>query len=52
MPVPVFALRLAFGRPADEVLLGGRRVLAEKAAETGCQFLYPSLHHAVREIVG
>jgi uncharacterized protein len=52
LPVPAFALRLALGELADEVLLGGQRVLPKKAEETGYQFLYPTLAEALKEIVG
>jgi uncharacterized protein len=53
LPLPAFALRLALGRMlADELLLGGQRVLPQQAQETGYQFLYPSLAAALREIVG
>jgi uncharacterized protein len=52
LPVPGFVLRLALGQLAEEVLLGGQRVLPKKAAETGYQFLYPTLAEALTEIVG
>ena len=50
--MPALALRLALGRLADEVLLGGQRVLPQQAQETGYQFLYPTLEEALKEIVG
>ena len=50
--MPAFPLRLALGQLADEILLGGQRVLPQKAAETGYQFLYPTLDEALKEIVG
>jgi uncharacterized protein len=52
LPVPGFVLRLAFGRLADEVLLGGQRVLPQQAQQTGYQFLYPTLGEALKEIIG
>jgi uncharacterized protein len=52
LPVPGFALRLALRQLADEVLLGGQRVLPQKAIETGYQFLYPTLEEALGEICG
>jgi uncharacterized protein (TIGR01777 family) len=52
LPVPAFVLRLALGQMADEVLLGGQRVLPKKAEETGYQFLYPTINEALKEIVG
>lgn len=38
MPAPAFALRLAFGEMADEVLLGGQRVLPKRAEQEGFTF--------------
>lgn len=38
LPVPAFALRLAFGEMADEALLGGQRVLPERAEADGFVF--------------
>ena len=52
LPVPAFLLRLALGQLADELLLGGQKVLPGKAQETGYQFLYPKLDDALAEIVG
>jgi uncharacterized protein (TIGR01777 family) len=52
LPLPAFALRLALGQLADELMLGGQRVLPEKAIETGYQFLYPTLDEALGEICG
>jgi hypothetical protein len=52
LPIPAFALRLALGQLADEVLLGGQRVLPQQAQETGYQFLYPTIEEALKEIVG
>jgi uncharacterized protein (TIGR01777 family) len=52
LPVPAFALRLALGQLADEVLLGGQRVSPQQAQETGYQFLYPTIEEALKEIVG
>lgn len=49
MPVPAFALRLAFGREmADEVLLGGQRVVPSRAAAEGFTFAYPDIAGALR----
>ncbi len=42
LPVPGFALRLAFGEMAD-MLLTGQRVLPKKALEAGYEFLHPQL---------
>jgi uncharacterized protein len=50
--VPAFALKLAFGAMAQELMLGGQRALPKQAQETGYQFLHPTLPEALREIVG
>jgi uncharacterized protein (TIGR01777 family) len=51
MPLPAFALRIALGEMADEILLGGQRVVPARAAAEGFSFDYPeleaSLPHAV-----
>jgi uncharacterized protein len=52
LPVPAFLLRLALGQMAEELLLGGQRVLPKKAEETGYQFLYPTIGEALKEVVG
>lgn len=38
MPAPAFALRIAFGQMADEVLLGGQRVVPKRADLEGFLF--------------
>ena len=43
MPAPAFALRLAFGQMADEVLLGGQRVVPRRAEREGFRFDIPTL---------
>ena len=53
IPVPAFALRLAFGREmADEILLGGQRVVPSRAAAEGFTFAYPELDAALRHALG
>lgn len=47
MPAPAFALRLLFGRMADEILLGGQRVMPARAAREGFVFEYPTLDRAL-----
>jgi uncharacterized protein (TIGR01777 family) len=47
MPAPAFALRLLFGRMADEILLGGQRVLPARAAREGFVFEYETLDRAL-----
>ena len=47
LPAPAFALRLAFGQMADEVLLAGQRVVPEVAQRSGFVWLYPQLTAAL-----
>jgi uncharacterized protein (TIGR01777 family) len=52
LPAPAFALRLALGQMADEMLLAGQRVVPERATSEGFSFDYPqlaaALEHALR----
>ncbi len=43
MPAPAFALKAAFGQMADEVLLGGQRVVPRRAEREGFVFEIPTL---------
>jgi uncharacterized protein len=52
VPVPAWALRLAFGRMADEALLGSTRALPQRLAETGYAFQHPTLETALRAALG
>jgi len=52
MPAPAFALRLLFGRMADEILLGGQRVHPARAAREGFVFEYDTLDRALAHAVG
>jgi uncharacterized protein len=47
LPTPGFALRLAFGEMADEMLLGGQRVLPARAQKEGFTFEYPTLERSL-----
>jgi len=44
---PAFALRLAFGEMADEVLLGGQRAVPRRALDEGFEFERPTLAQAL-----
>jgi uncharacterized protein (TIGR01777 family) len=46
--VPAFALRLAFGDMADEMLLAGQKVLPRRLLDAGFQFHHPTLEVALR----
>jgi uncharacterized protein (TIGR01777 family) len=52
LPVPAAPLRLVLGDFADELLLGGQRILPVKARAAGFRFDYPDLDGALAEIVG
>jgi uncharacterized protein (TIGR01777 family) len=52
MPAPAFALRLLFGQMADEVLLGGQRVMPARAAREGFVFEAPNLARALAHALG
>lgn len=49
--VPAFALRLALGEMADEMLLSGARAYPAKLSAAGYQFTHPSLVHALPHIL-
>lgn len=52
LPAPAFALRLALGSEmANEMLLGGQRVLPKHATAEGFQFAYPELAAALAHAV-
>lgn len=46
MPVPAFALRLAFGEGADELLICNQKLAADKLLATGFVFQHPTLDSA------
>jgi uncharacterized protein len=50
--VPAFALRLAFGEMAEEVLLAGQRVAPKQLLDAGFQFHHPVLEEALRFELG
>ena len=50
LPAPALAMRLALGEMADALLLGGQRVIPQRALELGFQFQYPTIDLALRAI--
>jgi uncharacterized protein (TIGR01777 family) len=50
LPVPSFAMKLAFGEVAS-VVLEGQSVLPEKLLSLGYKFIYPTLDSALKEIL-
>jgi uncharacterized protein (TIGR01777 family) len=47
VPLPAFAIRLAFGQMGEEMILGGRPVVAERLAQAGFAFEYGTLDAAL-----
>lgn len=52
IPVPAFALRLAFGEGADELLLCNQRLDSTRLTESGFSFEHPSLEIACDWVAG
>ena len=52
IPVPAFALRLALGRMADELLLSSTRAEPRKLLDSGYRFHYPDLETTLRHALG
>jgi hypothetical protein len=50
LPIPALALRLVFGKMADEMLLSGQRVLPHRLSEAGFKFAYPNIAEALENI--
>lgn len=50
-PAPAFALRLAMGEMANELLLYSQRVEPKAAMESGFRFQYPQLETALRHVL-
>ena len=48
VPVPAFALKLAFGEMAEAVLLAGQRASCDRLVASGYQFRHPTLEEALR----
>lgn len=51
LSVPAWPLRLALGDFAEELLLGGQRVLPAKAGKAGFALAYPELDAALAEVL-
>jgi NAD dependent epimerase/dehydratase family enzyme len=52
IPVPAFALRIAFGEGADELLLCSQKMSAQKLLNSGFKFKHPKLADAANWVVG
>jgi NAD dependent epimerase/dehydratase family enzyme len=51
LPVPGFALHMALGEMADELILSGQRALPKKLLDAGYAFQYPSAREALQNIL-
>ncbi|HWC75163.1 MAG TPA: TIGR01777 family oxidoreductase [Gemmatimonadales bacterium] len=51
VPVPAFALRIAFGAEGAAMLQSGQRVLPARLVESGFQFCYGTLEPALRHLL-
>jgi len=51
VPVPAFALRLAFGEGADELLICNQKLSADKLVASGFKFQHPTLDSASAWVV-
>ncbi len=51
LPVPSFALRLAFGEGADELLICNQKMTCDKLVASGFTFNHPTLESAVRYVL-
>ena len=52
LAMPAFAVRLAFGEMADEMLLASQRVIPKRLNDAGFEFDYPELEGALRKHLG
>jgi uncharacterized protein (TIGR01777 family) len=52
LPVPAFAVRIAFGAMGDEALLASERVVPARAVADGFRFTYGDLSTSLRHAVG
>ena len=48
---PAFALRLALGEMADQLLLSSQRVQPAQLSRLGYKFVYPELQSALAEVL-
>jgi uncharacterized protein (TIGR01777 family) len=51
VPVPAFALRMAFGADGAAMLQAGQRVLPERLLASGFQFDFPAIEAALRHLL-
>ena len=51
-PMPAFAAKLAFGEMAEELLLGGSRVVPAALEGAGFRFAHPEIDPALKHVLG
>jgi uncharacterized protein (TIGR01777 family) len=51
IPLPAFALRLAFGELADATLLASQRAVPARLTESGYRLRYPDIDEALRHVL-
>ncbi|MCL4109894.1 UNVERIFIED_CONTAM: hypothetical protein GTU68_003262 [Idotea baltica] len=51
LPMPAFAVKLAFGEMGEALMLASTRVIPKKLVESGYQFEYPGLESAFKRAV-
>src|SRR5262249_18082193 len=52
IPLPAFAVKLAFGEMGEELLLSSTRVDPQRLQESGYEFRFPELEGALRHLLG
>ena len=51
LPIPAFAVNLAFGEMGNSLLLGSTRVVPKKLEESGFEFQFPDLKSALEQAI-
>ena len=51
LPIPALALRLAFGKMADEILMADQQVVPARLSEAGFNFAHPNIAEAMEYIL-
>jgi uncharacterized protein (TIGR01777 family) len=51
LPIPALALRLAFGKMADEILMASQQVIPARLIKAGFNFAYPNIAEALEYVI-
>jgi uncharacterized protein (TIGR01777 family) len=51
LPIPALALRLVFGKMADEILIADQRVIPARLIEAGFNFAFPDIADALEYVI-